>query len=678
MKTATAVNILSSARAAAIEVRAGISEAPLDRARFCLNLLEPGNPDGKLKQFLAEIEPLAVDDKHYWVGTFYTLLLTLDQRRAQAAYFTPPYLAEAVIDLALDAGFNLAKDDVLDPAAGGAAFLSTIAARMQGVGLEADDIVYRLNGIEIDSGLAEISEALIRRRISSSLYGNVSSGCSRRMIATGDALQTNPLAAYNLVIANPPYGRVTEADLPDDTWRAIARRGHVNKYALFAEFCLRMTKPGGITTLVIPSSFRAGPLYDRMRSFLRTQGQILVLGHVRGRGDVFVDVQQDISVLVIRKGAKHKTKVPVAFPDIEPQTNRTAAIRRTLPADPLRPWPTPELGDGVNTPNRYSEFAGFADTRERLDVLALDKSGSLVIIENKLDDSGRDVVWQALKYASYCSTLTQDGVIAIYQEYLGVEGDAVAKLAAFFEVDDLSEVEINKSFRQRILLVAANFRKEVTSTVLWLANYGIQVQCFLALLHESAGEQFLSLRQIIPTPTAEDYMISLAQKAREETSAEGENTHRYVVRREFWARLLARMNQHTTLFQGLSPTKDNWLQTGSGTGGISYRFLVTRAFARTELYLYRPGGDEELRTAFHTLQSMRSEIQEALGLPILWDEVEGRNSYKLIIESAGNIYDRDRWEPMIDHLTQSMVALERVMPPFLDRLGLHRRPSSTR
>ena len=35
------------------------------------------------------------------------------------------------------------------------------------------------------------------------------------------------------------------------------------------------------------------------------------------------------------------------------------------------------------------EFDGFADTRERLDRLALDKEGRLVVIENKLDDSGR-------------------------------------------------------------------------------------------------------------------------------------------------------------------------------------------------------------------------------------------------------------------------------------------------
>src|SRR5262249_37656896 len=53
------------------------------------------------------------------------------------------------------------------------------------------------------------------------------------------------------------------------------------------------------------------------------------------------------------------------------------------------------------------EFDGFDDTRERLDLLALDKSGRIVLIENKLDDTGRDVVWQALKYAAYCSSLNK-------------------------------------------------------------------------------------------------------------------------------------------------------------------------------------------------------------------------------------------------------------------------------
>ncbi len=85
------------------------------------------------------------------------------------------------------------------------------------------------------------------------------------------------------------------------------------------------------------------------------------------------------------------------------------------------------------------EFAGFTDTNERLDLLALDKQGSLVLVENKLDDTGRDVTWQALKYASYCSGLSKDNIRQIYQEFLDktVPGnDAKSKMTEFFDVED--------------------------------------------------------------------------------------------------------------------------------------------------------------------------------------------------------------------------------------------------
>ena len=64
------------------------------------------------------------------------------------------------------------------------------------------------------------------------------------------------------------------------------------------------------------------------------------------------------------------------------------------------------------------EFSGFDDTNDRLDLLALDKKGNLVVIENKLDDTGRDVVWQSLKYASYCSSLTSQDIENIFNDYL--------------------------------------------------------------------------------------------------------------------------------------------------------------------------------------------------------------------------------------------------------------------
>ena len=125
------------------------------------------------------------------------------------------------------------------------------------------------------------------------------------------------------------------------------------------------------------------------------------------------------------------------------------------------------------------EFDGFADTRERLDLLALDKTGQLVIIENKLDDTGRDVVWQALKYAAYCSTLKKAQVLDIFQRYLdrrGGGGDAETKICEFLEEDALDEVVLNAGTDQRIIFIAANFRKEVTAAVLWLLGHGVRPQ----------------------------------------------------------------------------------------------------------------------------------------------------------------------------------------------------------
>lgn len=99
------------------------------------------------------------------------------------------------------------------------------------------------------------------------------------------------------------------------------------------------------------------------------------------------------------------------------------------------------------------EFDGFNDTNERLDLLALDKNGNLVVIENKLDDSGRNVVWQSLKYAGYCSSLKKEDIKDIYSQYLskiGSSDNAEESIVEFLNKADFSEVQLNQDLTQRI------------------------------------------------------------------------------------------------------------------------------------------------------------------------------------------------------------------------------------
>lgn len=145
------------------------------------------------------------------------------------------------------------------------------------------------------------------------------------------------------------------------------------------------------------------------------------------------------------------------------------------------------------------EFDGFHETRERLDLLAIDKQGRLVIIENKLDDTGRDVVWQAIKYASYCSTLKTAQIVEIYSRYCGGDRSAAeAAIQEFLEKASFDEVTLNKGNDQRIFVVAANFRNEVTATALWLLAHQIDFRCFRVSPFRFGEDVLLSFEQIVP------------------------------------------------------------------------------------------------------------------------------------------------------------------------------------
>jgi len=324
--------LLAYARSAA-RYLAGPEQTAQARADVCLDLLSDIGTDERLDGFRRALHALPMDERHYWVGTLYTLMLPRKLRRAQATYFTPPAVADAVVDMAIVAGFDLAKDDVLDPAAGGAAFLSTIAGRMSIAELSSREVAHRLNGIEIDEGLAALSRRLIAERLGVPLQ--------REVIVAGDALRYPIPASYGLVIANPPYGRMSLDDVHGHAWKRVAHSGHVNKYALFTELCFRHAKPGGVVALVIPSSFRAGPLYDRMRSFIRSQGEVLSIASIDGRDGVFVDVVQDISVLVARKGRPHPRGVMVSFPIVGRTATREAVVAQSLPEEAGDAWPLP-------------------------------------------------------------------------------------------------------------------------------------------------------------------------------------------------------------------------------------------------------------------------------------------------------------------------------------------------
>ena len=178
-----------------------------------------------------------------------------------------------------------------------------------------------------------------------------------------------------------------------------------------------------------------------------------------------------------------------------------------------------------------SEYAGFQDTSDRLDILALDTDGRLVVVELKRDRADQTTDLQAIKYASYCATLTAKEVQQEYRSFWSEQNgggitpeDVSQKFAEFLTqfvddppITDEGWVDFDLSERPRILLAAGSFGTEITSPVLWLSNeYELDISCIKIETYDNGGQVVVSSQQIIPIPEAEEYMTKRREKREEQ------------------------------------------------------------------------------------------------------------------------------------------------------------------
>lgn len=116
------------------------------------------------------------------------------------------------------------------------------------------------------------------------------------------------------------------------------------------------------------------------------------------------------------------------------------------------------------------EFGNWEDARRRIDLLALDKEGRLVVIELKRTEDGGHMDLQALRYAAMVAPMVFEDVVSAYEKFLArnhPDGDLDARhrLISFLGQDS-EEPEISSDVR--IVLVSGDFGREITTTVLWL------------------------------------------------------------------------------------------------------------------------------------------------------------------------------------------------------------------
>jgi len=237
----------------------------------------------------------------FWLSSAYAIWVGNDTRSEKSLYFTPPVLAERLIDNLIAHGASLVDHVWLDPACGGGAFLAPVAVRMvramRDKNMSSQEIVSRvaanLLGNDIDETLAHLS----RQFLLMALYeqSTICGSEPKIRISTGNGLVATVCDGdrADVIICNPPYRKMKAAEVKEYADRyADVIEGQPNIYGLFIQQCLRIRKPDAVVGLLTPTSYLSGKSFSKLRSSILVNATVAQLDLVDDRVGVFIGVSQ--------------------------------------------------------------------------------------------------------------------------------------------------------------------------------------------------------------------------------------------------------------------------------------------------------------------------------------------------------------------------------------------------
>jgi hypothetical protein len=136
------------------------------------------------------------------------------------------------------------------------------------------------------------------------------------------------------------------------------------------------------------------------------------------------------------------------------------------------------LGPGVEIiTSEYDRWqtAGGDPVLDRLDILAIDPDGRIVVAELKRGVAPHTVHMQAINYAAMVSRLTPEDIAELYAGTHRRAGEDKDTASALTILTTKRLLTVESIRRLRIVLVASDFPASVTSAVVWLNEQSVDI-----------------------------------------------------------------------------------------------------------------------------------------------------------------------------------------------------------
>ena len=311
------------------------------------------------------------------------------------------------------------------------------------------------------------------------------------------------------------------------------------------------------------------------------------------------------------------------------------------------------------------EFRDWQDSSRSIDLLCIDSDANLVVVELKRTADGGHMELQALRYAAMVSCMTFEQLVEAHARFKGQNthdtSEARADILDFLGWKDADEEQFGRD--TRILLASADFGKELTTTVLWLRDRGLDIRCVrMQPYRESNGPLLLDIQQLIPLPETTSFQIQINTKRLEERrNMSIENELRF----RFWERILA--NADSRLGKEKVPVSYNWMGMAANLSGVSFSYVVNQDVSRVEVYINRSGGKvTENKSIFEHLKNNKAQIEDEFGSTLIWQPLEGKKTSRIKFEiNKGYLSDENDLDELQSSLVAAMNKLQDSVNPFL-------------
>jgi len=214
-------------------------------------------------------------------------------------------------------------------------------------------------------------------------------------------------------------------------------------------------------------------------------------------------------------------------------------------------------------------------------------------------------------------------------------------------------------------------------TAIWIVNTARPEHiAAISWLNESSSASFYLLQieaiKIEDSPPAPllTLLIAPSEEGRAIGKQKKEMAERDKIRYEFWSQFLDYSRFRMKLFSTISPTDRLYIQTATGTRGLSYNFVAKTDEIQIELYIDKgkDAGEENLKI-FHQLFDKKGEIEEAFGGPLLWEDLPNRRSCRISTRVPVNWSDQDDgWQTTFGQMVDTMTRFESALKSHIKNL----------